>query len=153
MMIMEQLAAIREAVENGDDDEALRCIDIAVRDASPKCEPPELQRLEAAFTEAGGRGVELAERIDELRKQANSGPYIEKVLALSTAHMPNEDPDFGGLRAASFEYGFVVWVSEPGDGVPEWITPAMKLAYNSGCTLILLDRDCSEDPDLPTWDW
>jgi hypothetical protein len=35
MLITEQLAAIREAVENGDDDEALRCIDIAVRDASP----------------------------------------------------------------------------------------------------------------------
>ena len=116
----------------------------------------ELQRLEAAFAEAGGRGVELAERIDELRKQANSGPHIEKVLALSTAHIPNADPDlgkFGGLRAASFEYGFVVWVSEPGDGVPEWITPAMKLAYDNGCTLILFDRDCNEDPDLPTWDW
>jgi len=42
----------------------------------PKCEPPEpkieLQRLEAAFAEAGGRGVELAERIDELRKRANT---------------------------------------------------------------------------------
>jgi hypothetical protein len=35
MMITEQLAAVREAVENGDTDEALRCIDIAVRDASP----------------------------------------------------------------------------------------------------------------------
>jgi hypothetical protein len=30
----------------------------------------ELQRLEATFAEAGGRGVELAERIDELRKEA-----------------------------------------------------------------------------------
>jgi len=29
----------------------------------------ELARLEAAFEEAGGRGVELAERIDELRAQ------------------------------------------------------------------------------------
>ena len=109
-----------------------------------------LQRLEAAFAEAGGRGVELAERIDELRKQAHS--YIEKVLALSTAHMP-EDPGFEGLRSIPFEYGVVVWVSEPGDGVPVWITPAMKVAYDSGCTLILFDRDCNEDPDLPTWDW
>jgi hypothetical protein len=79
--------------------------------------------------------------------------YFEKVLALSTAHMPNTDPDFGGLRTAAFEYGVVVWVSEPGDGVPEWITPAMSLAYKSECTLVLFDRDCNEDPDLPTWDW
>ena len=82
-----------------------------------------------------------------------STPCLEKVLALSTAHMPRTNPDFGGLRTAPFEYGVVVWVSEPGDGVPEWITPAMSLAYKSECTLVLFDRDCNEDPVLPTWDW
>jgi len=83
-----------------------------------------------------------------------SEPYIEKVLTLSTAHMPNEDPDFGGVRCLRFEYGNVVFVSEPGHGEPDWITPAMKLAYENECTLILFDRDCNEDPDLlPTWDW
>ena len=77
---------------------------------------------------------------------------VEKVLALSTAHMPNQDPDFGGLRAVPFEHGVVVWVSEPGYGVPEWITPALTLAYEAECTLLLFDRDCNEDPELPTWD-
>ena len=36
----------------------------------------ELARLESAFAALGGRGVELAERIDELRQQlAEAGPY------------------------------------------------------------------------------
>lgn len=35
-------------------------------------ESAELTRLEAAFEEAGGRGVELAERIDELRAKRAS---------------------------------------------------------------------------------
>ena len=78
---------------------------------------------------------------------------IEKILALSTAHMPCESPDFGGLRHLQFEYGYVVWVSEPGDGVPGWIAPVMGLAYTCECTLILLDRDCNEDPALQMWDW
>ena len=80
-------------------------------------------------------------------------PYIEKVLALSTTHMPNTDPDFGDLSRAISEYGAVVWVGEPGYGVPRWLMPAMTLAYEAECTLILFDRDCNEDPELPTWDW
>jgi len=79
--------------------------------------------------------------------------YIEKILALSTAHMPSTRPDFGGLRTAVFEYGVVVWVSEPGEGVPEWITPAMTQAYEAECTLVLFDADCNDDPSLQAWDW
>ncbi len=82
----------------------------------------------------------------------NLTSYIEKVLALSTAHMPNEDPDFGELRVLNFEYGYVVWVTEP-DEVPEWIVPIVKQAYENECTLILFDRDCNEHPELKTWEW
>jgi len=80
-------------------------------------------------------------------------PCIEKLLALSTAHMPSTSPDFGGLRAIDFEYGYVVFVAEPGYGVPEWLTPAMTMAYDSGCTLILFDGDCAVNEALPKWDW
>lgn len=38
-----------------------------------KQESVELARLEAAFEEAGGRGVELADRIDELRAKRDGG--------------------------------------------------------------------------------
>ncbi len=79
----------------------------------------------------------------------------EKILSLSTAHMPESAPDFGGLRALPFCYGVVVWVTEPGlpVDVPPWLTPAMTVAYESGCTLILFDADCNQTEALPTWDW
>ena len=68
--------------------------------------------------------------------------------------MPGTSPDFGGLRALSFEYGFVVWVAEPGEGVPDWITPIMEVAYRDECTLILFDCDGNSDSDnFQTWDW
>ena len=89
-------------------------------------------------------------------------PYIEKVLALSTAHMPKEIPNFGKARAVIHEWGFIVFVVEletrrptpetPWDG-DAWLQPIMELAIKNECTLILFDRDCNEDPDLETWDW
>lgn len=38
-------------------------------------ESQELNRLEIAFEEAGGRGVELAERIDQLREKRDTDGY------------------------------------------------------------------------------
>jgi hypothetical protein len=88
-------------------------------------------------------------------------PYIEKVLALSTAHMPKEIPNFGKARTITHEYGFVVFVEQyTRPSIPEtpwdkdaWLQPIMQLARDNQCTLILFDRDCNEDPDLETWDW
>lgn len=37
----------------------------------------ELERLEAAFEEAGGRGIDLAERIDELREELGDNDELE----------------------------------------------------------------------------
>jgi hypothetical protein len=87
--------------------------------------------------------------------------YIEKVLALSTAHMPESNPNFGGEagpRVVEFEYGYIIWVSSMfgqngGDDIPEWLRPIMKIAYEAECTLILFDSDCSVDPDLKEYDW
>jgi len=82
--------------------------------------------------------------------------YIEKVLVLSTAHMPSEAPDFGpALRAVDHEYGFVVFVSpmtKP-EYIPEWLRPIHAAAAARGCTLILFDRDGNEEPGFQTWDW
>ncbi len=80
-------------------------------------------------------------------------PYIEKLLALSTAHMPESDPYLGDARHMEHEYGYGIFVTEPNEGTPDWLVPAMKMAYDNECTLILFDRDCNEDTTLPTWDW
>lgn len=90
--------------------------------------------------------------------------YIEKALVLSTAHIPEESPNFGGLRALSFEYGYVVWVldpkhgvpaslAEPGRGMPDWIVPVMHVASQNGCTFVVFDRDGNVDENFQTWDW
>ncbi len=77
----------------------------------------------------------------------------EKLLALSTAHMPSTNPDFGGLRTIKFAEGYVVWFSDPGYGIPEWIAPIIELAWRSECTLILFDCDLGQNPELPMWEW
>jgi len=87
------------------------------------------------------------------------GKEFEKVLTLSTAHMPSGDPGFGGLRFSEFEYGFVVWVKtfnpdevDPED-LPEWLKKAWWYANENGCTLMMFDRDAIKLDELPKWDW
>lgn len=83
---------------------------------------------------------------------------IEKILTLSTAHMPSESPDFGGLVTVKFDYGYVAWVSHlyrggEGHGVPGWLIRVMRRALNEDCTLILFDRDAATEPEFPQYDW
>ncbi len=93
----------------------------------------------------------------------------ENLLALSTAHMPSSNPDFGELKVVKFDEGYLVWVLEVPAVIlplshltvtrelrlPEWIAPIMELAWQSGCVLIMFDRDCLaySNPELPVWDW
>ena len=77
----------------------------------------------------------------------------ESVLVLSTAHMLDTDPDFGDLRAISFEYGFIVWVKEQDYRTPWWINSVMEYAWNEGCTLIMFDRDGEVSEQFPCWSW
>jgi hypothetical protein len=80
--------------------------------------------------------------------------YIEKLLALSTEHMPSGSPDFGELRTIKHGYGYIIFVSEPQENdIPEWLAPIIMLAYAQNCTLILFDRDANQDPDFQSWDW
>ncbi len=84
---------------------------------------------------------------------------IEKVLALSTAHMPSESPDFGACRVVLHEYGYIMFVQDylehvgaTTDGMPPWLTKIMMTAIDEDCTLIMFDRDC-EVADFPTYMW
>lgn len=79
---------------------------------------------------------------------------VERVLTLSTTHMPKTNPDFGVTRVAPHEYGFVVFVcSTPKEEETEWLAPALEEARRLGCSLINFDRDAATHPGLPTWDW
>ena len=88
------------------------------------------------------------------------GPGVQHMLDLSTAHMPETHPDFGGLRVTHHEYGFVVFVSpdeEEGDHesaqVPEWLQPIHKEAVALGCILVNFDRDAEQVERFQTWSW
>lgn len=75
---------------------------------------------------------------------------FETTLVLSTAHMPKPAPDFGGLRTAVHEFGWIVW---PGDGAPDWICPTLEYAKIQSCSMVLYDRDATTIDHLQVWDW
>jgi hypothetical protein len=86
---------------------------------------------------------------------------IEKVLALSTAHMPCASPEFDACRVVALPYteGHIVFVQDyleyvgaTTDGMPPWLTEIMMAAIDEDCTLILFDRDCKE-ANFPTYEW
>ena len=83
---------------------------------------------------------------------------IEKLLALSTGHMPDSRPRFGNkdLRVLKFEFGYVVFVNagHEEEMLAGWLRPIMAHAVKNECTLILFDRDASDDPELfRIYDW
>ena len=84
---------------------------------------------------------------------------VATMLDLTTGHMPSSDPDFGGMRHVSHEYGFIVFVNGDTDidkdtaGVPEWIKPAYLLAQKYDCILINFDRDGDQIEGIPSWEW
>jgi len=87
---------------------------------------------------------------------------IKNLLEVSTAHMPDSDPDFGELSVAKGNYGYVVWVIYPGpddngkldpSSVPGWLMEIMKIAVKEKCILISFDRDADEINELKRYDW
>ena len=90
------------------------------------------------------------------------------MLDVSTAHMPESVPDFGGLLVTAStsamcgaivmdDYGYVVWVGGRGPdemvGIPEWFHPLYREALECGAVLICFDRDSDVYGHLPTWEW
>jgi len=81
---------------------------------------------------------------------------IEKALTLSTAHMPDEEPDFGSIRVAPHQYGFIIFVADIDElalHVPQWLRPLYMEALNYECTLINFDADVSQDDRFKTYEW
>ena len=81
---------------------------------------------------------------------------FDKMLDLSTGHMPNTSPDWGDYRVRAFEYGFIVWICEPYSNArscPEWLMPIMKAAYDEGAILLLFDADAKIHPQWATYEW
>lgn len=85
-------------------------------------------------------------------------PNVQKVLDLSTAHMPESSPYFGELRSAEHVYGWIVWVidfrEDPAQpNFPKWLEPIMLMALAEDCMLIHFDRDAAKIEGLQEYDW
>ena len=83
---------------------------------------------------------------------------VEKVLVLSTAHMPSSLPDFGEIRHVEHDFGFIVFVCLDDEEremklAPEWLRPLIKIANGQQCNYINFDADAPVDGNLNVWEW
>ncbi len=83
----------------------------------------------------------------------NNEDNFEKVLVLSTAHMPNSKPDFGDVRHEEHEHGFILFVANFEPSIPRWFRPILSEALKNKCSFINFDADAPTYDDLKTWDW
>ena len=111
----------------------------------------ELEKNERSFIRQYGRVA--------LRSLNNflSDDGIHSMYDLSTAHLPESDPDWGDLRFEQYEYGYVVWVVSEDllddGGVPVWLYPIMEQAIYNECLLIKFDADALVVDHFDTYEW
>ena len=75
------------------------------------------------------------------------------MMDLSTAHMPQTNPDFGSVRNVSHEYGYVVWLTDSDDDGAQWLKPILAIARKHKCLLINFDSDAATFDGLKTYEW
>jgi hypothetical protein len=75
------------------------------------------------------------------------------MLDLSTAHMPNGSPEWGGERVVEHEYGWTCFLSGADSTEVEWLRPIWEVAARHNCILINFDRDGDVQPYFHTYDW
>lgn len=65
-------------------------------------------------------------------KLRNAHEPFDKVLVLSTAHVPNNNPDWGENYAVPVDFGWVRWAGEPVDWTPDWLMPSGTFQASAG---------------------
>jgi hypothetical protein len=78
---------------------------------------------------------------------------IERLLALSTAHLPEHVLNVPDTLAYPNEYGGFFWVdNDEGSHLPE-LEAVLAFARQHDITWLKFDRDAPEIEELPTWNW
>jgi hypothetical protein len=109
--------------------------------------------LHAALDACGGRSIDIAEMIDDLERKSKSVARIQKVLDLSTSHVPGPDPDWGNLRAVGHEHGWIVFINPNLDGIPLWWRHIGEMAEAHGCLMVNFDSAADTVDCFETWEW
>ena len=78
---------------------------------------------------------------------------IEKIFVLSTAHMPNSDPNFGDLRVLKGTYEHIIPCVARADMITEWWGPIMEQALADGCTYVCFEADADIDDRFVIYEW
>ena len=83
---------------------------------------------------------------------------IEPMLVLSTGNLTFETCNHWLKQSdhAVFEkgeYGWFVYVGEPGDDFPADLLACITLARQRRCCWIMFDRDAPAAAELPSYDW
>lgn len=87
---------------------------------------------------------------------------IERILVLSTAHIP-DDPEVYYAANLGFEraqprvihhsYGWIVFLADAPMDCPDWFKPIQDYAIKNCCDYVNFDHDVEAIDDLPTWEW
>ena len=78
---------------------------------------------------------------------------IEKIMVLSTAHMPEREPDFGSLRVLQGTYEHIVPCVGRADTSTAWWVPIMEQALADGCTYLCFEADADTDDRFEIYEW
>jgi len=78
---------------------------------------------------------------------------IEKIFVLSTAHMPESNPDFGSLRVLQGEYEHIVAGTATCRFTVVWCIPIMEQARADGCTYVCFEADADIDDRFVIYEW
>ena len=78
---------------------------------------------------------------------------IEKILVLSTAHMPNSNPNFGDLRVLKGTYEHIIPCVARADMITEWWGPIMEKALTDGCSYVCFEADGDTYDQFETYNW
>jgi hypothetical protein len=126
-----------------------------LKESQMKKDEDEITRrvLHAALDACGGRSIDIAEMIDDLERKSQSAAQVQKVLDLSTQHVPGPDPDWGNLRAVEHEHGWIVFVNPNDDGNPDWWRHIGEMAKSHGCLMVNFDSAADTVDCFETWEW
>jgi hypothetical protein len=79
------------------------------------------------------------------------------VLQLSNFHIPQPIPDFGSLRSAETEYGWVFWTLDPDsiatDSIEPWLAAINRYANEHKCVMVEFDMDNEKCDLFESFDW
>ena len=112
-----------------------------------------LRVLHAALDACGGRSIDIAEMIDDLERKSQSAARVQKVLDLSTKHVPGPFPEWGMLRVVEHEHGWIVFVNPEEDRNPYWWRHIGEMAKSHGCLMVNFDSAADTVDCFETWEW